>query len=159
MNMKTESIPTSELEGYLPHRPPMVWVDEVLSYGNEGKGPFGVCRVSLGEDRPFHGADGKVRVSAAVEWIAQSYGYVKASIRRAEGGGTEGFGRAFLVGITDCDVDLSSLGNEKFVHVHVKELRDMHPAYVVEGKITSEDGIRQYGQARIKVFGGEIPAA
>ena len=157
MSGKQAPVPTSELHGYLPHRPPMVWVDEVLSYGNEGKGPFGTCRVDISYDRGFRGADGKVRTSAVVEWIAQSYGYVKASKRRADGFGTEGFGRAFLVGITDCEVDLSTLGDDPCVLVHVRELRDMHPAYVIEGRVTSEDGARLFGQARIKVFGGEIP--
>ncbi len=151
-------IPTSEFHAYLPHRPPMVWVDEVLSYANDGKGPYGICRVLINRDRGFHAAHSKVRPSAVVEWIAQGYGYVKAAYRRAEGFGTEGFGRAFRVGITDCEVDLSALGSEEnYVHVHVRELRDMHPAYVIEGKITSEDGTSQFGHARIKVFGGEIP--
>ncbi len=153
-------VPTSELHAYLPHRPPMIWVDEVISYANAGKGPHGICRVDIGRDRGFRGGDGKIRTSAIVEWIAQGYGYVKAANRRAEGFGTAGFGRAFLVGITDCDVDLSSLSEaDQAVHVHVRELRDMHPAYVVEGKVTSVDGARHFGQARIKVFGGEIPAA
>jgi len=151
-------IPTAELYEYLPHRSPMIWVDEVLHCGRNEKGLFGTCRVDLTRDRGFRSADGSVRTSALIEWIAQGYGYVKASHRRAEGFGLAGFGRAVLVGISDCDVNLSELKDENAIHVHVRELRAMHPAYVIEGKVTNEGGEKIFGCARITVFGGEVPA-
>ncbi len=43
--------------------------------------------------------------------------------------------------------------------MRVEEVREMHPAYIVDGRVTSLDGAREFGSARITVFGGEIPAA
>ena len=135
----------------------MLWVDEVLHCEPEGPHPGGVCRVRLAEPRAFHGADGKVRPSAVVEWIAQSYGFVKACAHLLAARPEQGADRAFLVGINDCEVNLSGLAAERSVLVHVRELHNFHPAYVLEGKVTSEDGLRVFGSARIKVFAGEAP--
>jgi predicted hotdog family 3-hydroxylacyl-ACP dehydratase len=150
-------VPTAELHEYLPHRDPMIWVDQVLDCGRDEQGIFGTCRVQVHAGSNFRSANGEVRPSSVVEWIAQGYGFMKACHRRGEGHGVKGFGRAFLAGISECEVDLSRLGSETSVRVSVREVRDMHPAYIVEGSVTSEDGTKSFGRARITVFGGELP--
>ncbi|HEY8278081.1 MAG TPA: hypothetical protein VIH99_00565 [Bdellovibrionota bacterium] len=160
MNLREQPVPTSDLGDYLPHRAPMVWVDEILEVNQSTNGPQGICRVVLGHDRAFHAADGSPRASTVVEWIAQAYGYVKAFHRRAGGFGVAGFGRAILVGISDCEADLSGIEEEQSLLVHVREMRNLHPAYVLEGSVTNEAGSRVYGKARLQVFGGaELPEA
>lgn len=150
-------VPVGDLRAYLPHRPPMIWVDEVLETHQGERGLRGTCRVQINRDRGFMAADGNVRPSAVIEWIAQGYGFVKAAHRRQEGYGLAGFGRAFLVAISNCDVNLQGLQGMQAVLVHVEEVREMHPAYIVDGKVTSLDGKIEFGSARLTVFGGEIP--
>lgn len=150
-------VSVGELRTYLPHRPPMVWVDEVLSTARGENGLAGTVKIELRRDRSFFDAAGSLRPSAVVEWIAQGYGFAKACRRREDGFGLAGFGRAFLVAISNCDVDLSGIEGQPAVLVHVSEVREMHPAYIVDGRVTSLDGAREFGRARITVFGGEIP--
>lgn len=153
------SVSTEELRAYLPHRPPMIWVDEVLEASSGERGLIATCKVDIRRDRGFVAGNGAVRPSAVVEWIAQGYGFAKAFRRREEGFGLAGFGRAFLVAIANCEVNLEGIEGQDAVLVHVEEVREMHPAYIVDGRVTSLDGAREFGRARITVFGGEIPGA
>jgi hypothetical protein len=136
----------------------MLWVDEVIEAQCGESGLVGICKVYLRRERSFMAANGSVRPSAVVEWIAQGYGFVKASHRRREGFGLSGFGRAFLVSIGNCEVNLAGIEHSDAVLVHVKEVREMHPAYIVDGRVTSLDGSLVLGSARLTVFGGENPA-
>jgi hypothetical protein len=146
---------TSELREFLPHRPPLVWVDEVLSFSDGPDGPSGICRVLLTPGRAFHGPHG-VRPSSVLEWIAQGYGFMKSALRLEQGLGPAK-GRVFLVGVNDVEIDLAGIESEKSVLVHVREQRNLHPAYLLEGRVTAEDGTRVFGRARMKVFAGELP--
>ena len=65
------NIPVAEIAQYLPHRPPMVWIDEVLSFSDKA----GECRVTLQADGHYMGADG-LRATSCLEFIAQAYGFI-----------------------------------------------------------------------------------
>jgi predicted hotdog family 3-hydroxylacyl-ACP dehydratase len=147
-------VPTSLLSAYLPHRAPFVWVNDVISISTGADGPSGICRVKFSGDSAFLGGKGKPRVSSVVEWIAQAYGFVKACHHLEGGGGEPPAERAFLVGISDCEVDLSALGEECSVLVEVFERRVLHPAYLLEGVVKSEHDCRVFGRASLKVFSG-----
>ncbi len=147
---------TSALRSFLPHRPPMVWIDEVLSCKSGETGIIAVCRCSLLGERSFKNANGTVRPSTIVEWIAQGYGFAKACHHLSTGHSNEGFGRAYLVGITECEIDMAEIMAESAVLIEVEEVREFPPAYIVDGKVTSENGLRIFGSARIKVFGDVV---
>ena len=151
--MKLEfPVPTERLSSYLPHRPPFAWVSEVVSLSTGPEGPGGVCRVRMSADSAFYGPGGIPRASSVVEWIAQAYGFVKAChhLNGAEGGAPTA--RAFLVGINDCEVDLTGVAAEASLLVEVFERRVLHPAYLLDGVVKSESGSREIGRARLKVF-------
>ena len=64
-----------ELEEWIPHRQPMVWIDEVLS----ADGVQGECLVRLRADALYMGPGGVIRPSSMIEWIAQGYAFVRAA--------------------------------------------------------------------------------
>ena len=53
--------------GYLPHRPPMLLIDEVLEVTDR----IGVCRTTIHPDCVF-AIDGRVHPSAMIEFVAQT---------------------------------------------------------------------------------------
>lgn len=147
-------MPTSLLAAYLPHRAPFVWVSEVISVSVGPDGPSGICRVRLTEDAAFFGAGGEIRASSVVEWIAQAYGFVKACHHLGSGQAEPSPERALLVGINDCEVNLTAAEQEASLLVEVFERRVLHPAYLLDGAVKSECGTRVYGRARLKIFSG-----
>src|SRR3989338_2473617 len=142
-------IPTSKLFEFLPHRPPMVWVDELQSVEIGPTGLQASLIVNLQRPRYFHHYPAKVRPSALIEWIAQSYGFAKAYAAHRTGE-TGGLKRAYLVGITEAEVCSAGLETESAVVVKVVEVRELPPACIVDGEITNIRGDRIYGKARIK---------
>lgn len=67
MNM----IPAPEIQKYIPHRPPMVWIDWVTEYGPTA----GECLIDVKADALYMSPEG-LRPSSLVEFIAQTYGFV-----------------------------------------------------------------------------------
>lgn len=70
--MKKKPIDTKELTNYLPHRPPMVWIDRVLEYSQDS----GVCEV-IPKSNSLYIDNNKIMETSALEWMAQSYGFIK----------------------------------------------------------------------------------
>jgi len=64
-------IAAPEIQKYIPHRPPMVWIDWVTAYGPSA----GECIVDIKEDALYMSPDG-LRQSSLIEFIAQTYGFV-----------------------------------------------------------------------------------
>lgn len=62
----------------LPHRPPMLWVDEVIAH----EGDQVQCRLTLRADHPFV-QDGAVEPIMTVEFIAQTVGALVGLYDRA----------------------------------------------------------------------------
>jgi predicted hotdog family 3-hydroxylacyl-ACP dehydratase len=75
MSQLTLPVSTTALAEYLPHRSPMRWVDEVVSVDATS----GVCAVRFDSKAHYCDENGELRATAFVEWMAQSYGYVKAT--------------------------------------------------------------------------------
>jgi predicted hotdog family 3-hydroxylacyl-ACP dehydratase len=85
-------IDIEEVLQYAPHRRPMVWVDEILSYAET----TGECLVNVKEDAHYMGHEG-LRASCCLEFIAQGYGYVSIAYRlRGNGADKRPLKRAFL---------------------------------------------------------------
>jgi predicted hotdog family 3-hydroxylacyl-ACP dehydratase len=64
-------ISAQDIYKYIPHRPPMVWIDWVTRYSAVD----GECLVDVKKDALYMGAEG-LRPSSCVEFIAQTYGFV-----------------------------------------------------------------------------------
>ena len=146
-----EPAPTNLFYDVMPHRPPMVWVDEVLSSARGENGLSGVCLVRLEGDRPYRGEGGKIRASSVLEWIAQSYGYVKAHEAK-DSSSYIAMTRAFLAGISQCEVNIAGIEKEEELLVEVADVRDLAPAYLIKGRVIGRLSQHCYGSAQLKLF-------
>ena len=89
-------INVKDIERYAPHRPPMVWVDYVVSCNaTEGE-----CIVNVRGDAHYMSESG-MRASACVEFIAQSYGFTSIVHRVNKDPNSKPLTRAFLASIGD----------------------------------------------------------
>ncbi len=80
----------------VPHRPPMVWVDELISFS----ATEGSCRVHMHKEGLFLGPEG-LRASSCLEFIAQAYGFCSMAHKRTQDPATKPFKRAFLASFKD----------------------------------------------------------
>lgn len=136
----------SEIQRALPHRPPMIWLDEVVSAGADG----GICAVKLSPGRLFEGADGHCLDFAPVEWMAEAYGYARACHAWTSGEGKGELRRAFLVGVGQLDLPARiPLGRR--VLVEVRTSREMAPLVLVKGAVRDEDGT-VYAEGQLKLY-------
>jgi predicted hotdog family 3-hydroxylacyl-ACP dehydratase len=142
---------TSQLTAFLPHRAPMIWVDSVLGWSIGPQGVSGTCSVTLRSDQLYYDQNGELLPSAAIEWIAQSWGYVKAC-QAMDSGALKDIGRAFLVGVNECSVNFKGVAKNTELRVFVEEFRSLPPACIVQGRVTNIDATIIYGTAKIKVF-------
>lgn len=81
---------------YVPHRPPMVWVDEILAYGETE----GECRIHIRENGLFLGPEG-LRKTSCLEFIAQSYGYCSVAYDHKVDPNAKPLQKAFLASFKD----------------------------------------------------------
>ncbi len=136
----------TEMQWALPHRPPMIWLDEVLSVGADG----GICAVDLSEDRLFAGADGHCLDFASVEWMAEAYGYARACHAVLAGRETGGLKRAFLVGVGQLEL-IKRLPAKGRVLVESRTSREMAPLVIVKGQVRDEAGT-VYAEGQLKLY-------
>jgi len=86
------ALPTSELEAFMPHRPPMQLIDRLVEVDD-----VSVAEVSVREDMLFVSADGTVDEAAYMEMIAQAMAARNGYVNYGSGNGNEGF----LIGAKD----------------------------------------------------------
>ena len=92
-----DAIPAREIQHYIPHRPPMVWIDEVTDYRADG----GECWIEIKEDGLYN-SDGGIRAPSCLEFIAQAYGFCWiAYVTRVQNPGAAPMQRAFLAAFKD----------------------------------------------------------
>jgi predicted hotdog family 3-hydroxylacyl-ACP dehydratase len=135
-----------ELSKAIPHRPPMIWLDEVLSASADG----GVCAVELSPTALYARGDGYCLDFAAIEWIAEAYGYARACHFYGSGDESYGLRRAFLVGVGQLDL-LQRLPARGRILVEVGTTRLMAPLVMVKGRIRDEAGT-VYAEAQLKLY-------
>lgn len=149
MSLLTFPIPVSALSQWVPHRLPMVWINEVTSASAEG----GECLIKLDAQAHYIGSKG-IRSSSLVEWMAQGYAYVRA-VQSVHGllAAMAAPKRAYLVSIQNVQflADLSSLESGRSLTVRVGGYRDIGPITMFEGSVIDETG-RKLATARLKVF-------
>lgn len=128
-------IPVKEIEKFLPHRLPMVWIDEVVNFAEKS----GQCRLRLKADALYMDQAG-LRPTSCLEFIAQAYGFISVCHHiYILDPNSKPLSKAFLASIKD-----AKLPDEN-------TLKQLHPGDVITISI---DGVRQMGP--IVLFNGRI---
>jgi len=140
-------LPIGKLSEYLPHRPPAVWIDEVISVDKTG----GRCLTEI-KDAPYVN-EGLLRPSSFIELIAQTYGFVHiCQIILGLGEGLERPTKTYLVGIRGMQMNSDSqVSIGESIGIVVKNVGQLGPLVLVDGKVfNSEEKCLASGQ--IKIF-------
>jgi predicted hotdog family 3-hydroxylacyl-ACP dehydratase len=149
LTIPVPAIPTADIWQYGPHRPPMVWIDKILSYDEHD----GECSLTVQADGLYMGAEG-LRPTACIELIAQASGYITICFTVLDRGQTGAIKRAFLAGVKGADLPTTEVlsqvhvGDELRVHIH--RSREMGPISVIEGRVMKGDLL--VAKAQLKVF-------
>jgi predicted hotdog family 3-hydroxylacyl-ACP dehydratase len=142
-------LPVSLFERYVPHRAPMVWVDEVLS----ASASEGECRVKI-DPSALYMSEGAIHPMSCVEWIAQGFAYVRAAYFMEIGYGEQGRAlEAYLVAVRDAEFmfepdDLREI-QELIVRVH--SFREFGTLIMLTGEVKLPSG-RVLMRAGLRVF-------
>lgn len=138
-------VSTSALKEYLPHRPPMIWVDEIVSADETS----GEGRVRWNPSALYCTA-GKTRPSAAIEFAAQTFGYSRVVwLMRSTPEASHLCRRAFLVGVRDFEWS-GELASEAFL-VRVEGIRVLGPLTLFRTEVRSAEGAL-LANGHLKVF-------
>ncbi len=143
-------VSVSEFQSVVPHRPPMVWVDEVTSASTE----HGECRVFLKETALYYFSPGELLVTAGIEWIAQTYAYSRAAYFASKGKCHSDLKEAFLVAVRDAEFanqeEWSSVGGRE-IHIRVDGFRNLGPLTLINGQVREDSGVLLM-KAHLRVF-------
>ncbi len=139
-------VPVELLGAALPHRHPMVWVDEVLSAAVDG----GICAVDLAPERLFAAGEAHCLTFAPIEWMAQTYGYARACHALMGKAPLAPLKKAYLVGVgqLECFRPVPSRGR---LLVEVRTTREMAPLSIVRGSV-KDDGGEIFAEATLKLY-------
>jgi len=141
-------IDVSAFEGFLPHRPPMLWIDQVISLNEKG----GSCLVIF--DKKKHYFDkSKIRQSSTIEWMAQAYGFVsiaKTLILEEE----IKLNQVFMAGFSKVEFLDEIPIDAKKVKINVLLKIKMGPMSVVQAEVVSTEESHNiiYVKADLKLF-------
>jgi predicted hotdog family 3-hydroxylacyl-ACP dehydratase len=150
LTVPDKAILTNSLLQYVPHRPPMLWLDSVVSYDDHD----GECSIVLQAAGAYMDENG-LRPTACIEFIAQASGFITICFNAFGGGKNSGvLKRAFLAGVKDAILptrevlDTIKAGDELRVRIHRSKL--MGPISVIEGAVLKDDTV--IFTAGLKVF-------
>lgn len=146
--MSSENIPTSELEAWLPHRPPMVWIDEVGETSDSG----GNCYVTL-KANGLYLTDGSLRATSLIEFLAQGFGFVAAAHKiRLGADSPTALSKAFLVAVTQCELaDTFDVSAGARLEIKISDVKSVGPIQIFKGQVSTAAG-RTLCTASLKVF-------
>ncbi len=141
-------ISTSELHAFLPHRPPMIWIDEVGSSSADG----GTCFVTLKREGLYF-SEGVLRPTSLIEFLAQGFGYVAAAHKvRCGFSNVPAVQKAFLVAVTQAHFhDLSGAKPGTRLTVTLSDVKQIGPIQLFKGTVSLDTGAI-LGTANLKVF-------
>lgn len=133
-------INTSDLQEWIPHRPPMIWVDQVMSVDAHG----GECSVLIRENGLYL-SQNKMRLPSLIEFVAQSYAFVRCAQALAGHAPKTGkVAKAFLVGSRDAEFSVNEsdprLAPGKKLLVKVSDVRQVGPFVIYTGTVLDEAG-------------------
>ncbi len=141
----------TELKQWLPHRPPMVWVDAVLSHSVSG----GVTETAVNEDSLFL-SDKAVAPIFLLEIMAQSYGFVRVLQVLSELLPKQDVPKnTFLANVRNAEFFVTELSPELQVGAVIRTVvesgRSFGPLTVAKVRCESLEG-RCLARAELKVF-------
>jgi predicted hotdog family 3-hydroxylacyl-ACP dehydratase len=145
--MSDSVIHVDQLKSYLPHRAPMIWVDEVISVGDDS----GIIAVELKEDAHYFDTV-NLRNTSFIEWMAQGWGYLVGA-KLLNSGKLVQPKRAFLAGVNNFEVHYNpQLIPGDMVFVHLKLRKDLGQVMMVDGRILFGEEQACICTARLKLF-------
>lgn len=135
-----------DIMDFVPHRPPMVWIDAVTEVDTTG----GICLVEV-KEAPYLN-NGRIRPSSFIEFIGQSYGYVSACQNKVFPDHQRKKPEvAYLCGIKDFEISDVKIGIGEKLRVVVKKTHELGPITLVEGKVFTEAG-QVIASGQIKLY-------
>ena len=144
-------IPISTLEGYLPHRKPALWIDEVLSV----EAQRGVCGVRFDPQARYF-ENGQLTETCFIEWMAQAYGFVRV-VQGKAGLLAEAIHAqdAFLVSVKHFTVieRPTELQAGDLFEISIRESHHIGPITMIEGQVHWHGSL--VASAQLKVFSRE----
>lgn len=148
-----KEIQVTDLIPYLPHRPPMVWINRILEVGNDYKGLSGICIVDLDRSSLYVNNGDQLRASSAIEFTAQGFGYLKAAfqvIHKINNPPT----KTYLTGVRSCRADFKNLDLKSVsqLQITITTLREMLPISYVKGVVTLPGSSEVLAVAEIQVY-------
>lgn len=147
-------IKTSEFATWVPHRAPMIWIDEVLSASTEK----GECVTYLKPDGIYR-EDSHITPTSCIEWVAQAFAYVRTCylLETNEEAAKPKLHEALLVGIKNAkflfEVGDAEVDSAKELYVTVDHFRAFGPIIMVRGEVRLSSG-RVLMQGNIRVYHG-----
>lgn len=150
LNESMKKVDFQHIMPYSPHRPPMVWIDEVAAYGATD----GECVVRVKKDALYMDPDG-LRSSACIEFIAQAYGYMSIAFRIYENHpNAKPLKRAFLAAIKDAQTCapeiLRTIQDGDRLNIRISGVRALGPITMFNGEVLR--GTQSLATAQMKVF-------
>ncbi len=128
--------PVSQLISYLPHRPPMVWIDKVVEVGEDYREISGTCRLRVQKKGLYVNDQKELRASAVIEFTAQGFGYLKAAYQELHQF-KDTPAKTYLTGVRYCYANLSQLDLDQDIEleIRIKVKREMLPITFVYGEV------------------------
>lgn len=132
-------------EGFIPHRPPMRLVENLLSC-DDGAGEV---EALLAADSILVASDGTLDAVALVELLAQGYAVIKGYDDRRQG---KEISEGYLVGVRKLHISGRARAAERLL-VRIRIVGSFEGFAVVEGEIASATGIIASGTIKLWIVG------
>jgi 3-hydroxymyristoyl/3-hydroxydecanoyl-(acyl carrier protein) dehydratase len=144
------AIKVSDIWEFAPHRPPMVWVDEVLEYSASA----GLTKLTLQGEGHYFGEGRRLRSSSCIEFIAQSYGFISVCYRHVKGDPVNQTPkRSYLASFKNVKFGSRDLFNSvrpgDVLLIRVSGVRLMGQIILFSGRVTRGDDVLCEGQMRV----------
>jgi predicted hotdog family 3-hydroxylacyl-ACP dehydratase len=139
-------VKVAQIRAILPHRPPMVWIDDILSGTHEG----GICR-TIPVKESLYLSDGTFLKYTGIELIAQAFGFSRGVYELSKNAGANEPARAFLVGIRTFSMAKIPAGVGSLL-VETKLFRELPPLLLVDGTVRSEATGEEFMKVQLKLF-------
>jgi len=142
----TFPVNVTQLRSVLPHRSPMVWIDEILSGCYEG----GVCRTFSSKEKLYF-SSGSFLKYMGIELVAQAFGFSRGIYELSKNPDAPEPGRAFLVGIRTGFMKKIPSDTQSLL-IETKLFRELPPLLLVDGVVRSEATGEEFLKVQLKLF-------
>lgn len=148
--MGNSIVPIQDILRYVPHRPPMVWIDKVKSWSSQD----GECEIHIKSDAHYMGPKG-LRNTSCLEFIAQSYGYSHTChIVHDLDPQSNGMSKAYLASFNSVEFAapevFAAIKDGDVLNVRVHNARKIGPITAFKGEVIWRNQV--ICSAKMKVF-------